>query len=255
MNISKKIKYAAVLLFTGIIFSSCATVKKSADVSESFNKAGYKDGLYTAVFTTDSAMFHVTEAHKNKGVVTVKNGKMVIHVSLSGKSILNLYRGKAIDAKKNKKQWISYVSDTVTYDDGTSETVNGFDIPVSCINEDFDLALIGKKGIWYDHKVSVSDLSRCAKVRLEGGSGKASIKSLCDVTEKDGKVFITIVWSSSNFDYVICDGIKYTNENHGGASTFTIPVSDFTKPLNIVADTIAMGRPHEIDYTIYFEQW
>ena len=36
--------------------------------------------------------------------------------------------------------------------------MNGFDVPVPVIDEEFDLALIGKKGVWYDHKVSVSNL-------------------------------------------------------------------------------------------------
>ena len=47
--------------------------------------------------------------------------------------------------------------DTVTYSDGTSEEVYGFDIPVEALDQEFDLAIIGTKGVWYDHKVSVSD--------------------------------------------------------------------------------------------------
>ena len=33
----------------------------------------------------------------------------------------------------------------------------GIAIPVPALDEEFDLALIGKKGVWYDHKVSVSN--------------------------------------------------------------------------------------------------
>ena len=33
----------------------------------------------------------------------------------------------------------------------------GFDIPVEALDHEFDLAIIGTKGVWYDHKVSVSD--------------------------------------------------------------------------------------------------
>ena len=47
--------------------------------------------------------------------------------------------------------------DTVTYSDGTTEEVYGFDIPVTVIDQEFDLALIGKKGVWYDHKVSIEN--------------------------------------------------------------------------------------------------
>ena len=45
----------------------------------------------------------------------------------------------------------------MTYDDGTTEEVYGFDIPVSAIGEDFDLAIFGKSEKWYDHKVSVQN--------------------------------------------------------------------------------------------------
>ena len=36
--------------------------------------------------------------------------------------------------------------------------MNAFDIPVSVIDEEFDMALIGTKGKWYDHKVSISNV-------------------------------------------------------------------------------------------------
>ena len=49
--------------------------------------------------------------------------------------------------------------DAVTYSDGITEEVYGFDVPVPALEEEFDLALIGKKGTWYDHKVSVSNPS------------------------------------------------------------------------------------------------
>ena len=107
------------------------------------------DGTYTADFNTDSSMFHVNEAYDGKGILTVENGQMTIHVSMPSKNIVNLYLGSA--------ELIQPVTDTVTYSDGTTEEVNGFDVPVPVIDEEFDLALIGKKGVWYDHKVSVSN--------------------------------------------------------------------------------------------------
>ena len=35
--------------------------------------------------------------------------------------------------------------------------VYGFDIPVPAIGEEFNVAILGEKGKWYDHKVSVSN--------------------------------------------------------------------------------------------------
>ena len=116
------------------------------------------DGTYTADFNTDSSMFHVNEAYDGKGILTVENGQMTIHVYMPSKNIVNLYLGSAEDAQKDGAELIQPVTDTVTYSDGTTEEVNGFDVPVPVIDEEFDLALIGKKGVWYDHKVSVSNL-------------------------------------------------------------------------------------------------
>ena len=115
------------------------------------------DGTYTADFNTDSSMFHVNEAYDGKGILTVENGQMTIHVSMPSKNIVNLYLGSAEDAQKDGAELIQPVTDTVTYSDGTIEEVNGFDVAVPAIDEEFDLALIGKKGVWYDHKVSVSN--------------------------------------------------------------------------------------------------
>ena len=119
------------------------------------SKIDLPDGVYLAEFKTDSSMFHVNEANKGMGVLTVKDGVAVIHISLVGKSILNLYPGLAADAQKDGAVLLEPTVDTVTYDDGTSEEVYGFDIPVSVIGEEFDLAIIGKSGKWYDHKVVV----------------------------------------------------------------------------------------------------
>ena len=111
--------------------------------------------MYLAEFKTDSSMFHVNEANKGMGVLTVKDGVAVIHISLVGKSILNLYPGLAEDAQKDGAVLLDPTTDTVTYEDGMTEEVYGFDVPVPVIGEEFDLALIGKKGKWYDHKVVV----------------------------------------------------------------------------------------------------
>lgn len=115
------------------------------------------DGVYAADFTTDSSMFHVNEALDGKGTLTVAGGAMTIHVSLVSKSILNLFPGLAEDAAAEGAALLEPTVDSVTYSDGTSDEVYGFDIPVPAIGEEFDLALIGKKGKWYDHRVMVSN--------------------------------------------------------------------------------------------------
>jgi hypothetical protein len=115
------------------------------------------DGYYTAEFTTDGSMFHVNEACEGLGELTVADGEMTIHVSLVSRKIVNLYPGLAEDAQKNGAVLLDPTTDTVTYSDGMSEEVYGFDIPVPALDQEFDLALIGTSGKWYDHKVIVSN--------------------------------------------------------------------------------------------------
>ncbi|MBQ6373588.1 MAG: hypothetical protein IJJ45_03790 [Clostridia bacterium] len=119
--------------------------------------AALPDGEYTATFETDSSMFHVNEALEDKGRLTVKDGAMTIHVTLASKSILNLFQGLSEDAKKEGAMLLEPSVDEVSYPDGTVDTAHGFDIPVPVIGEAFDVAIIGKKGKWYDHRVVVSD--------------------------------------------------------------------------------------------------
>ena len=116
-----------------------------------------EDGTYTATFTTDHSMFHVNEAYDNKGTLTVKDGVMTIHVTLASKNIVNLFPGLAEDAKKDGATLLEPTEETVNYADGTTGMAYAFDIPVPAIDEEFDCALVGKKGKWYDHKVMVSD--------------------------------------------------------------------------------------------------
>ena len=102
-------------------------------------------------------MFHVNEADEGIGVLTVSDEGMSIHVRLASKKIVNLYAGTADEAQSDDAHVIEPTTDTVTYSDGTEEEVYGFDIPVPGIGEEFDVAILGEKGKWYDHKVSVTD--------------------------------------------------------------------------------------------------
>ena len=130
-----------------------APAEEPAEVSE----GALPDGVYSAKFDTDSSMFHVNEAYEGRGTLTVKNGQMVLHISMPSQKIVNLFPGLAADAAKEGAALLEPTIDTVTYKDGMTEEVFGFDIPVPDLDEEFDCALLGTKGTWYDHKVSVSD--------------------------------------------------------------------------------------------------
>ena len=247
------------------VSSAASSEAASAAASSAAETAALPDGVYTADFETDSSMFHANEACDGKGTLTVENGQMTFHVSLASKKIVNLYPGKAADAEANESDWLQPTTDTVTYSDGTSEEVYGFDIPVSALDTDFDLAILGTKGKWYDHVVSVrnaaekaadaevpADGSYTCEVTLEGGSGRATVESPAALTVADGKMTATLVWSSPNYDYMIVDGEKYLPTNTEGNSTFEIPVAALDTALTVTADTVAMSTPHEIEYTLTF---
>ena len=252
--------------------SSAASSEAASSVASSAAEtAALPDGVYTAEFDTDSSMFHANEACDGKGTLTVENGQMTFHVSLASTHIVNLYLGKASDAADHEADWLQPTTDTVTYSDGTSEEVYGFDIPVTAVDTDFDLAILGTKGKWYDHVVSVRDaVEKAAEaetpadgtytcdVTLEGGhgqggSGRATVESPAALTVADGKMTATIVWSSPNYDYMLVDGEKYLPTNTEGNSTFEIPVSALDTALDVTADTVAMSTPHEIEYTLTFD--
>lgn len=242
------------------------TTEKAADPETTEAVCPLEDGVYTAEFDTDSSMFHANETCDGKGTLTVQDGKMTIHVSLASKSIVNLFPGIAEDAKKDGAELLQPTEDEVTYSDGLTETVYGFDIPVPYLDQEFDLALIGKKGVWYDHKVSVSnpepkvtpvsdlaDGSYAVCGTLEGGTGKTTLVNPTQLTVTNGQGVATVVLSSSKYDYMIVDGVKYEPVTTEGGSTFEIPVTCLDVKIPVVADTVAMSEPHEIEYTILLD--
>lgn len=90
------------------------------------------------------------------------------------------------------------------------------------------------------------------EVELLGGSGRASVTSPAEVEIKDGKAVATLEWSSPNYDYMLVDGKKYLPVNTEGNSVFQIPVEAFDQDIAVIADTVAMSTPHEIEYTLNF---
>lgn len=265
--------FYVVLIIFSLIVTGCGASKQAAEKRD----PGIEDGTYIATFKTDNAMFHVSEANQDLGILTVRDGKMTIHVSLQSKKILNLYPGKAEDAVKDGAKLLEPSTDTVKYGDGTEEEVYGFDIPVPALDDQFDLALVGTKGKWYDHKVIVSDpvpgddIQAVIKeaetgedqepadgqyrvdVTLDGGTGKASITSPAVIKVSKDSCTAVIEWSSPHYDYMIVNGEKYLPVNEEGNSVFEIPVSRSDDSVSVIADTTAMSEPHEIEYTLTFD--
>ena len=119
-----------------------------------------EDGTYKVDFNTDSGMFHENPDYNDgKATLTVKDGKMTVHITLNSKNIVQLFLGSAEDAQKDGADLIDPSETTeITYSDGSAQKeVYSFDVPVPTLDDEFDLALIGTKEKWYDHKVSVSN--------------------------------------------------------------------------------------------------
>ena len=102
-----------------------------------------------------------------------------------------------------------------------------------------------------DGKV-LADGTYSVDVEFEGGTGKSKILSPAVLVVKDGEAVVTVTWSSKNYDYMIVDGVKYMNLTPGKASSFSFPVAQLGKEMDVIGDSVAMSKPHEIEYKLTF---
>ena len=269
MRMNKKISVLFALMMAIMIMMSAAGCAASGGgkAEEETPDPGIEDGTYVVTFKSNHAMFHVSDANNDKGILTVKDGKMTVHVSLQSKKIINLFYGTKEDAQKEGAELIEPTTDTVYYDDGTTAEVYGFDVPVPALDEEFDVSILGTHGNWYTHKVVVSDPvpgddihagsemdledgEYEAELELEGGTGRASVDSPAKLVVKDGEAVLTVIWSSPYYDYMLVDDEKYEPVNKEGNSTFEIPVAKLNEPITVIGDSTAMSEPHEIEYKL-----
>lgn len=269
MRMNRKISVLFALMMAIMIMMSAAGCAASSGgkAEEETPDPGIEDGTYVVTFKSNHAMFHVSDANNDKGILTVKDGKMTVHVSLQSKKIINLFYGTKEDAQKEGAELIEPTTDTVYYDDGTTAEVYGFDVPVPALDEEFDVSILGTHGNWYTHKVVVSDPvpgddihagsemdledgEYEAELELEGGTGRASVDSPAKLVVKDGEAVLTVIWSSPYYDYMLVDGEKYEPVNKEGNSTFEIPVAKLNEPITVIGDSTAMSEPHEIEYKL-----
>ena len=102
-------------------------------------------------------------------------------------------------------------------------------------------------------RIDMPDGDYSIEVNLMGGSGRASVTTPTWMYVQGGKGYARLLWSSPHYDYMILDGRTYYNETKdGGNSSFTIPITATDMPVDIIADTTAMGDPVEIAYTLTF---
>lgn len=216
---------------------------------ESAGTTELADGTYSIAVESNSSMFWVEKAQ-----LTVADGEMTAVITLGGTGYGKLYMGTGEQAAvADEADYIPYVED--------AEGAYTYTIPVTALDQPIDCAAFSiKKEEWYDRQLtflssSVSDAADGTyriDVTLSGGSGKASVSSPASIVISGDSMTARIEWSSPDYDYMLVDGEKYLPVNTEGNSVFEIPVSELDAELNVTADTVAMSKPHEIEYTLTF---
>jgi hypothetical protein len=184
-----------------------------------------------------------------KCVLTVKDGEMTAAMTLSGDGYEKLYMGTGEQALTAGDDNCYYF---VEGDDGKytyTVPIKGLEIDVNCA------ALSIRKQQWYDRVLvfHAPNSEYAANVTLTGGSGRATIESPAKLKIAGGQYIATLVWSSKNYDYMIVDGEKYLPVTTEPTAAFEVPVR-LDEDMEIIADTVAMSEPHEIEYTLRLEE-
>lgn len=224
-----------------------------------------KDGTYEVEMKSSSSMFKVDRCE-----LKVENGTMQAVLYMTSQSYLYLYAGTAQEAAAADE------ADYIPREDA-GDGMGSFTLPVEALDTGVSCAAFSKKKEkWYDRTLlfradslpqeafleargtSASDLvlddgEYTVDVTLSGGSGRASVESPAKLTVSGGEFTATILWSSSNYDYMLVDGVQYDPVNTEGNSAFEIPVLTFDTPVAVQADTTAMSQPYLIDYTLTFD--
>lgn len=224
-----------------------------------------QEGTYTVSVESSSSMFRVVDCR-----LTVEDGAMRAVMTLGGTSYLKLYMGTGEEAvKASEEDYIPFVEN----EDGAYT----YEVPVEALDQGINCAAFSKnKEKWYDRVLVFESTSLPADafkelkmttvedlgledgtyrmdVTLSGGSGKTTVESPAQITVEDGQATAQIIFSSPNYDYMLVNEEKYEPVNTEGNSAFLIPVSGFDYNMPVIADTVAMSQPHEIDYTLYFD--
>lgn len=237
------------------------------DGMEPISADAIEDGTYDVTVDSSSSMFNIVSCKLN-----VSGDEMSAVMTMSGKGYLYVYMGTAEEAATApEKDYISY--------EENADGAHTFTLPVEALDQGIDCAAFSKnKEMWYDRVLvfradslpadalkegvaclDVADGEYTIEVRLEGGSGRASVESPTTLIVEGGQYHAIIVFGSPNYDYVKIGDVQYDTANAElgiqGNSAFYIPVpaEAFDRAYAIKADTTAMSEPHEIDYTLYFD--
>ncbi len=223
------------------------------------------DGTYEVEVRSSSSMFKIVNCE-----LTVTEGEMTAAMTMGGTGYLKVFMGTGEEAvNASEQEYIPFEEN----EDGT----HTFTVPVEALDQGIDCAAFSKKKEkWYDRvlvfvstslpadafkeskettakDLGLDDGTYFAEGTLSGGSGRTTIESPAKIMVENGELTAEVIFSSPNYDYMIVDDEKYEMVNTEGNSTFLIPIPGFDYRFPVVADTIAMSTPHEIEYTISFD--
>ncbi|MBO5638432.1 MAG: ABC transporter substrate-binding protein [Oscillospiraceae bacterium] len=222
------------------------------------------DGDYAVAVDCSSSMFRIVEA-----VLHVSEGELTATITMSGTSYLYVFPGTAAEAAvAEESAWVGYRED--------SEGRYCFTIPVEALDAGVSCAAYSRnKELWYDRtllfradslpteafrdgffvmaeSLGLADGDYLVDVSLSGGSGKAKLASPAALHVENGVCTVTLVWGSKNYDYMRLGETKYFPLPDRETSTFEIPIEFFDRGMAVIADTVAMSEPHEIEYRLMF---
>ena len=222
------------------------------------------DGDYAVAVDCSSSMFRIVEA-----VLHVSDGELTATITMSGTSYLYVFPGTAAEAAAAEESaWVGYHED--------SEGRYCFTVPVEALDAGISCAAYSRnKELWYDRtllfradslpteafrdgffvtaeSLGLADGDYLVDVSLSGGSGKAKLASPAALHVENGVCTVTLVWGSKNYDYMRLGETKYLPLPDRETSTFEIPIEFFDRGMTVIADTVAMSEPHEIEYRLMF---
>ena len=220
-------------------------------------------GNYYVSVDSSSSMFKIADC-----ILHVSDDGMNADIIIDSKSYDALYMGTEDEAKS--------AAETIKYTENASGQ-SVFNVPVEALDKEIQCAaLSAKKQEWYGRtlvfradslpdtafkelryatvsSLGLEDGEYTVDVKLDGGSGKASIESPTALTIKGGKALAKVRWSSDKYDKMVVQELEFTPTVTDGHSVFEIPVIGFDYKMPVSANTTAMSTPHMIDYTLTFD--
>lgn len=222
-------------------------LSKGENSSSGLTADKIRDGKYFIDVESDSGMFKVVESY-----IEVSGDTMLATITLGGQGYTKMYMGTAEEAlDADESNYIDYVE--------VNELLT-FALPIESLDTDVICSAFGvKSGNWFDRtlvfkstKIASENVDGpMVEVELVGGTGRVTIESPTRLIERGDEIYALVAWSSSNYTYMLVDGIQYLPIFEEGNSVFEIPIV-IGEEMEVVANTVAMSSPKEIEYTLKF---